>query len=95
MIHPETCQNLVLIQEPGNGFIHQSSQIGAGAVNCLARPNPQRSKEQAGNPTQVEARGVNHMEMGTHPETERILREAWDGVHGNPKGSGNPFFISR
>ncbi len=42
------------------------------------------------NPTQVEARGVNHMEMGTHPLTEDILRDAWDGQIGNPIGSNNP-----
>ena len=58
-----------LIQEESDRFIARASQVG--------------SKTSTWNPTQVEARGVNHLEMGTHPRTEQILREAWDGVHGN------------
>ncbi len=43
------------------------------------------------NPTQVEALGVNHMEMGTHPLTEQILENAWNGQYGATVN--NPFAI--
>ncbi len=76
MIQIQTCQNLIIIQEPSDGFIAKSSQIGSNTASW--------------NPTQVEARGVNHMEMGTHAETERILRETWAGLHG---GANSPQFL--
>ena len=66
-----------LIQEESDGFIARASQVG--------------SKTNTWNPTQVEARGVNHLEMGTHPETERILRNAWNGIYGAT--INNPFSI--
>ncbi len=57
-----------LIQEASDGFIAKSSQIGSNTASW--------------NPTQVEARGVNHMEMGTHARTEEILRDSWNGLNG-------------
>ncbi len=75
----QTATNYVM--EPSDGFIHQSSQQGVGALNW--------------NPTTVEARGVNHMEMGTHPLTEDILREAWDGQHFGNNTATSPFRIPR
>lgn len=66
-----------LIKEPSDGFIDKGSQVGA--------------RTSTWNPTQVEALGVNHMEMGTHPRTEQILREAWDGQYGATVN--NPFAI--
>ncbi len=64
------------IMEPSDGLLHRSTQEGARAANW--------------NPTPVEARGVNHLEMGTHVRVETILREIWSGLHG---GANSARFI--
>ncbi len=67
------------IMEPSDGLLHRSTQEGARAANW--------------NPTPVEARGVNHLEMGTHIRTEQILRDTWNGQYGAQDGPNSPFYI--
>lgn len=69
-----------LVKEPSDGFIDFSSQAGINTNSWYA--------------TRVEALGVNHMEMGTHPEVERILRNTWSGQYGFPSGPPNPFYVA-
>lgn len=53
------------IIEPSDGLIHKSSQTGS---------------KSSWHGTAVEALGVNHMEMGNHAETRRILNNIFDGI---------------
>lgn len=53
------------VMTPSDGLINQNSQQAQNTLNWQA--------------DLVEARSVNHMEMGNHPEMERILNNIFDG----------------
>jgi hypothetical protein len=63
----ETVTRTRWVNQPSDGFIKQSSQVGA-------------ESSWGGQAARLD--GVNHLEMGVHPETNDMLRRAFEGRRG-------------